>query len=400
MDEQRAFDGIKVLDFTQGIAGPHSTMLLAQHGADVIKIDPLDGDWGRSMGALYGDHCAHSIAFNRGKRSIALDMKQPEALEVTQKMAAECDVVVEAFRPGVMAKFGLSYDDVKKVNPNVIYLSVTGFGQEGPNNGLPVTDAIIQAYSGFMTINRDSQGLPNRVNMIPIDVTTGLYAFQGLSTALMRKFRYGTGCYIDNSLMQSAAAFQAAKIAEFYLEDGEVAPLYAPVGTMKTADGFMNVTAMRDHHYEALCDILGLPELKTDPLYDSREKRIENEKTLMVLIRAEFEKQPSAHWAKLLTDAGVMNSIVQGYGDFMNHEHTKAVGAVVYVEHDGAGTFPMPQIPGLPRIEGPSAMTHAPHIGEHSAIILKEWGYTDDAIAEMLSKKVTAVPEAKAAAAE
>ena len=153
----------------------------------------------------------------------------------------------------------------------------------------------------------------------------------------------------------------------------------------------MNVTAMRDHHYEALCDILGLPELKIDPLYDSREKRIKNEKTLMVLIRAEFEKQPSDHWAKLLTDAGVMNSTVQGYSDFLDHEHTKAVGAVAYVEHDGAGTVPMPQIPGLPRIEGPSTMTHAPHIGEHSAVLLKEWGYGDDAISSMLSKKVTAV---------
>ena len=400
MDEQRAFAGIKVLDFTQGIAGPHSTMLLAQHGADVIKVDPLGGDWGRSMGALYGDHCAHSIAFNRGKRSIALDMKQPEALEITRKMAAECDVLVEAFRPGVMAKFGLSYADVKKVNPNVIYLSVTGFGQEGPNNGLPVTDAIIQAYSGFMTINRDSQGIPNRVNMIPIDVATGLYAFQGLSTALMRKFRYGTGCYIDNSLMQSAAAFQAAKIAEYYLEDGEVAPLYAPVGTMKTANGYMNVTAMRDHHYEALCDILGLPELKTDPRFNSREIRIKNEKELMALIRAEFVKQPSEHWAKLLTDAGVMNSIVQDHGDFMNHEHTKAVEAVAYVEHDGAGIVPMPHIPGLPRIEGPSQMTHAPHVGEHSVEILKEWGYRDDAIADMLAKKVTLVPNPSAEAAE
>jgi crotonobetainyl-CoA:carnitine CoA-transferase CaiB-like acyl-CoA transferase len=400
MDEQRAFSGIKVLDFTQGIAGPHSTMLLAQHGADVIKIDPLGGDWGRSMGALYGDHCAHSIAFNRGKRSIALDMKQPEALEITRKMAAECDVLVEAFRPGVMAKFGLSYADVKKVNPNVIYLSVTGFGQEGPNNGLPVTDAIIQAYSGFMTINRDSQGIPNRVNMIPIDVATGLYAFQGLSTALMRKFRYGTGCYIDNSLMQSAAAFQAAKIAEYYLEDGEVAPLYAPVGTMKTANGYMNVTAMRDHHYEALCDILGLPELKTDPRFNSREIRIKNEKELMALIRAEFVKQPSEHWAKLLTDAGVMNSIVQDHGDFMNHEHTKAVEAVAYVEHDGAGIVPMPHIPGLPRIEGPSPMTHAPHVGEHSVEILKDWGYGDDAIADMLAKKVTLVPNPSAEAAE
>ena len=400
MDDQRAFSGIKVLDFTQGIAGPHSTMLLAQHGADVIKVDPPAGDWGRSMGALYGDHCAHSIAFNRGKRSIALDMKTPEALEITQKMAAECDVVVEAFRPGVMAKFGLSYDDVKKVNPNVIYLSVTGFGQEGPNNGLPVTDAIIQAYSGFMTINRDGQGIPNRVAMIPIDVATGLYAFQGLSAALMRKFRYGIGCYIDNSLMQSAAAFQAAKIAEYYLEDGEVAPLYAPVGTMKTTNGYMNVTAMRDHHYEALCDILGVPELKNDPRFNSREIRIKNEKELMILIRAEFDKESSEHWAKLLTAAGVMNSIVQDHGDFMEHEHTKAVGAVAYVEHDGAGLFPMPQIPGLPRIDGPSAMTHSPHVGEHSVDILKEWGYDDDAIDAMLSKNVTFVPAQEAEAAE
>lgn len=143
------------------------------------------------MGTLYGDNCAHSIAFNRGKRSIAMDMKQPEAVEITCQMAARCDVLVEAFRPGVMGRFGLAYADVIKTNPEVIYLSVTGFGQVGPNQELRVTDAIIQAYSGFMTINRDNQGLPNRVKMVPIDVTTGLYAFQALSTALVRKLRYG-----------------------------------------------------------------------------------------------------------------------------------------------------------------------------------------------------------------
>ncbi len=400
MDDQRAFSGIEVLDFTQGVAGPHSTMLLAQHGADVIKIDPPAGDWGRTMGALYGDHCAHSIAFNRGKRSLALDLKQPEAQEIARKLAAECDIVVEAFRPGVMGKFGLSYDEVKEINPNVIYLSVTGFGQAGPNRDLPVTDAIIQAFSGFMTINRDSQGLPNRVNMVPIDVVTGLYAFQALSTALMRKFRFGTGCYIDNSLMQSAAALQSAKIAEYYLEDGEVKPLYAPVGTMKTADGYMNVTAMRDHHYESLCDILGLSELKTDPRFDDREKRIQNEKALMLPIRAEFEKHPSAHWAKLLTEAGVMNSTVQDHGAFLHDAHTQAVGAVAYVEHDGAGSFPMPQIPGLPRIEGASRMTHAPHLGEHSVEILEAIGYGADAIADLLARKVAVTPDPQAVAAE
>ena len=400
MDDQRAFSGIKVLDFTQGIAGPHSTMLLAQHGADVLKVEPLHGDWGRGMGALYGDHCAHSIAFNRGKRSIALDMKQPEALEIVRKMAAESDVVVEAFRPGVMAKFSLSYDDVKKINPSVVYLSVTGFGQFGPNSTRPVTDAVIQAFSGFMTINRDDRGIPNRVNMIPIDVATGLYAFQALSTALMRKFRFGEGSYIDNSLMQSAAAFQAAKIAEYYLEDGEVKPLYQPVGTMKTADGYLNVTAMRDHHYESLCDILGLPELKTDPRFNAREKRIDNQDELMPLIRAEFEKQPTAHWVAQLTEADVMNAEVQTYGDFMADEHTKVFEAIAYIDHAGAGTMPMPNIPGLPKIDGPSAMTHAPHLGEHSAEILAEWGYNDDAIADLIAKKAVALPEKEAAAAE
>ncbi len=192
-DGQRAFDGINVLDFSQGVAGPHATMLLAQHGANVMKVEPLAGDWGRALGAVYNDHCAHSIAFNRGKRSLAMDMKNPDALAVARRIAEKADVIVEAFRPGVMAKFGLSYDQVKAVNPNVIYLSVTGFGQSGPNSNRPVTDAVIQAYSGLMTVNRDKDGIPQRLNMIPIDVTTGLYAFQALSAALMRKFRYGTG---------------------------------------------------------------------------------------------------------------------------------------------------------------------------------------------------------------
>ncbi len=399
MDDQRAFSGIKVLDFTQGVAGPHSTMLLAQHGADVIKVEPLEGDWGRFLGRAYGDNCAHGIAFNRGKRSLAANMKSPRVREITEKMAAECDVVVEAFRPGVMKKFGLSYDQVKETNPNVIYLSVTGFGQEGPNNGLAVTDAVIQAFSGLMTVNKDSQGLPNRLNMIPIDVATGLYAFQSLSTALMRKFRYGVGCYIDNSLMQSAAAFQAAKIAEYYLEKGEVRALYVPVGTMPTSDGFINVTAMREHHYVALCEVLGRPELIEDPRFVTADLRVENEKILIPMIHEAFSKKTTAEWAELLTKAEVMNAAVQTHGDFMDHPHVNAVEAVAYVEHQDVGTFPMPHIPGLPRIDGPSAFTEAPHIGQQSEAILKEWGYGDDLIQDLIAEKsiATGPPVAEAA---
>lgn len=398
--EPRAFDGVNVLDFTQGVAGPHSTMLLAQHGANVLKIEPPDGDWGRQLGAMYGDQCAHSIAFNRGKRSLALDMKNPQAQAVIRKIAEKADIIVEAFRPGVMAKFGFGYEQVTEYNPNVIYLSVTGFGQTGPNSKLPVTDAVIQAYSGLMTVNKDKDGLPQRLNMIPIDVTTGLYAFQAMSTALMRKFRYGVGTYIDNNLMQSAAAFQAAKIMEFYLEKGESQPLYVPVGTMQTTDGFINITAMRESHYVSLCEVMGKPEWATDERFNDRTKRLQNEAILMPMIREVFATRSTKEWADALTAAGVMNAPVQNYGDLMNHEHTKAVDAIAYVEHTGTGTIPMPHVPGQTRITGPDAMTHAPAIGEHSDEILGEWGYSANDIAEMKANGAVKYPALQAAAAE
>lgn len=383
MTSELAFSGIKVLDFTQGVAGPHSTMLLAQHGAEVTKVEPPTGDWGRELGRMYGKHCAHFIAFNRGKRSLTLDMKNQAARKAALDMAAKCDVLVEAFRPGVMAKFGLSYDDVKAVNPSIIYLSITGFGQSGPNMNLPVTDAVIQAFSGLMTVNKDSRGVPNRLNMIPIDVTTGLYAFQALSTALMSKFRYGRGCYIDNNLLQSAAAFQAAKIMEYHLEGGEAQVLYVPVGTMETSDGYINVTAMREHHYHGLCQAIERPELADDDRYNTREKRIEREDELMAIIRAEFVRKTTAQWAEELTAAGVMNAPVMNHGDFMAHEHTQAVNAVAYVDHAETGTIPMPHIPGVARIDGVSAMTTAPELGEHSDELLGEWGFSNAQIDEL-----------------
>lgn len=397
--EPRAFEGINVLDFTQGIAGPHATMLLAQHGANVMKIEPPEGDWGRTLGATYEDQCAHSIAFNRGKRSLAMDMKNPDAQAAARRMAEKADVIVEAFRPGVMAKFGLSYDQVKEFNPEVIYLSVTGFGQTGPNSNRPVTDAVIQAYSGLMTVNRDKDGLPQRLNMIPIDVITGLYGFQALSAALMRKFRYGTGSYIDNNLMQCAASFQAAKIMEFYLEKGQSQPLYVPVGTMQTTDGFINITAMREAHYRSMCDVMGKPEWKDDPRFCSREKRLENEHILMPMIREIYATRSTAEWAADMTAAGLMNAPVQNYGDFMEHDHTRAVEAIAYLEHDRTGLVPMPHIPGQPRIEGADALTHSPSIGEHSDEILGEWGYSDDEIAALKSGGAVRYP-ALAAAAE
>lgn len=400
MTDELPFSGIKVFDATQGVAGPHATMLLAQYGAEVTKIEPLEGDWGRTLGKMYDDLCAHAITFNRGKKSLALDLKNEQGKAIAQKLAREADVVVESFRPGVMSRFGLGYDDVKKHNPKVVYLSVTGFGQSGPNSKLPVTDSVIQAFSGWMTLHRDAEGIPMRSGMIAVDVMTGLYAFQALSTAIMRQVRFGKGAYIDCSLMQSAAAFQSAKVMEYFLENGEPQVLYVPVGTMKTSDGYLNVTAMREHHYTGLCKVLGREDLATDPRYDSREKRIDREKELMPIVRAEFLKNTTDYWAKALTEAGVMNAKVHSYQDFMDDPHVKAVGGLAWVEHQAMGKVPMANIPGLPPIEEGSVFAECPHTGQHTVEILKRNGYADAQIQELLAGKAIGAQAPQKQAAE
>lgn len=387
MTDNKAFSGIKVFDATQGVAGPHSTLLLAQHGADVIKLEPLDGDWGRSLGKVYDDYCASAITFNRGKRSIALDLKHEDGVKTAQKLAYDADVVVESFRPGVMGRFGLGYDDVKKHNPNVIYLSVTGFGQDGPYRDLPVTDSVIQAFSGWMSINRDTSGAPQRIGMIAIDVMTGLYAFQAMSAALMRKFRFGEGGYIDCSLMQCAAAFQSYKITEHFLEDGKPQVLYVPVGTMETADGYINITAMRDRHYVSLCQVIGREDLIDDERFNNRDKRVAREAELMPMIREAFKHKTTDEWANLLTEAGVMNSPVSTYDNYMADEHVKHVGSIAMVDHQDMSKLPLANIPGLPPIASGDGLSECPHIGQQTSEILRSAGFSDAEIAGLIESK-------------
>ena len=253
MDDDLPFAGLKVCDATQGVAGPHCAMLLAQHGADVVKVEPIDGDWGRNIGKTHGDYCAYALSVNRGKRSIAVDLKNDQGLAIAQRLAYGADVVLESFRPGVMGRFGLDYDTVRQHTDDVVYLSVTGYGQKGPNSKLPVTDSIMQAFSGLMSINRDPSGMPQRIGIIAIDVFTGLYAFQAISPALYRRAMRGKGAYLDISLMQAAAAFQTAKMIEHHLEGDKIQSVGVPVGTFQTKDGHMNINARRD---ALICDSL------------------------------------------------------------------------------------------------------------------------------------------------
>jgi len=397
MDDDLPFAGLKVFDATQGVAGPHCAMLLAQNGADVVKAEPLEGDWGRKLGRTYEDYCAYFLTVNRGKRSIALDLKNPEGLAIAQRLAAEADVVLESFRPGIMARFGLDYASVKKTNPNVVYLSVTGFGQTGPNSKQPVTDSVMQAFSGLMTINRDFQGTPQRIGVIAIDILTGLYAFQAVSAALYAKAMKGVGKYIDCSLMLSAGAFLHGKMLEFHLQGPEQQALGEPVGTFRTTDGYININARRDNHFKSFCGLIGREDMLSDPRFMAYDARIGNRDALYEIIRPVVAERSTAEWAKDLDTADILNAPVFDFGDYFVDPQVKAADAIAWMQHSGVGRVPVPTIPGVATPPEGSFLATCPHNGEHTVEILRELGYDDAAIDALRAGKAVAVPDRAAA---
>jgi len=387
-----ALSGITCLDFAMGVAGPHVGMLCAQHGAEVTKIETQEGDWSRTLGTPHGDLSAYATVYNRNKRSLAIDMKDSEARDILVRRAAAADVIIEAFRPGVMKKFGLDYESVRAVNPRVIYVSVTGFGQSGPMSDLPATDAVMQAFSGFMSMNHDRAGTPQRMNMVMIDMVTGLYGFQAITTALLARASTGEGAYIDCSLMKCALALQSPKLVDDVLAKG--APvMYVPLGYVATQDGGLSISVMRDPHFIALCGAMDREDVGADPRYQTRLQRLDHEDEIMRIVRAEFAKHTTDAMSARLTKAGVLHARVLHYRETVRHPQVEEASAVAWIRQDGIEPLlPVANIPGAPPIDAPGA-TAAPHIGQHSREILADWGIAPDRIDRMEARKVIHTPK-------
>ncbi|MEK9775818.1 MAG: CoA transferase, partial [Quisquiliibacterium sp.] len=279
-------------------------MLLAQHGADVIKLEPPEGDWGRGVGKRYGDHSALSLASNRGKRSIVLDMKRPGAQQVVARIAQRCDVVLESFRPGVAERIGLGYETLRSSNPGLIYLSISGYGQQGPYAQRPGTDTVIQAFSAMMSFNRDAAGQPNKIGFLVVDTLTALHAFQAVSAALYARLAGGSGQRLDVSLTQASAAFLGLKVIEAALEGDKPKALNAPAGVYQTSDGWISVTLSKEVHYTGLCKALGRPDLRDDPRYANFELRADNQAELAAQIAKVLLQDNSANWIRRIEQAG------------------------------------------------------------------------------------------------
>ena len=383
------FEGVKVLDLSQGVAGPYCGMHFARNGADVIKLEPPGaGCWSRQLGKAVGDQTAHSIVVNRGKRSLAVDLKAPDGIEIARQLAAECNVMIQNYRVGKLVKFGLDYDSVVETNSRVIYVGVTGFGQKGPRRDQPATDSVMQAYTGMMSINRDINGLPQRINMLAIDFASGLYAFQAAAAALYGQAMRGKGKLIETSLLESAMVFQEAAIMESYLQGGDAEPIGMPVGSFKTKNGFISINARRDTQFKSFCTLIGKEEWIDDPRFVGPRQRVANGDFLLSQIRPIIETKTSEEWNKLISEADILNAKVQTHIDLFEDAQVQAVNAIRWVENDTLGRIPMATVPGQPISETGDRFTHSPHIGEHNEEVLTELGYSALKIKNLKKKGV------------
>jgi crotonobetainyl-CoA:carnitine CoA-transferase CaiB-like acyl-CoA transferase len=392
MSYDAPFAGLKVVDLSQGVAGPYCAMLLAQHGADVIKVEPRDGDWSRSLGKRYAGHTAYSILANLGKRSIALDLKTAGGREILWRLISHADVLIEGFRPGVLDRLGFGYDAVAAREPRLLYLSVSGFGQTGPLSGRPAMDPVLQAFTGLMMDNKGEDGVPHRVPFVVIDMSTGLYAFQALSAALYARRDQARGRRIDVSLLQAASAMQAIRMMMVYLE-GDRVRRAVPSGVFRTADGWLQFLVVRNEQWVGLCGVLGLPRLAQDPRFCDDDARVSNEAELLAIVRPALAERPTAYWCERLHQADIMHERLNSFREFLAQPQVAAADLISWLHLSGAPeAIPVPNVAGITPGEGAMPRASTPAVGQHTRAILLEHGYACKEVAALLAQKVVAGP--------
>jgi crotonobetainyl-CoA:carnitine CoA-transferase CaiB-like acyl-CoA transferase len=396
MDYDAAFAGLKVIDLTGGVAGPSCAMLLAQHGADVIKVETPHngGDWSRILGRRYEDHCAYSLYGTLGKRSIAVDLKTEEGKQILWRLVEGADVFLEGFRPGTIARYGFDYAAVSARNPGILYYSISGFGQTGPMAARPAMDPVLQAFIGIVDENRGERDQhPHRFALSAIDMFTGLLGFQAIATSLYvrREQAVKQGRYIECSLMQGGAMLAIIRMIASYLERGTTQRTSMPNGVFTTADGLLNVTMVRPSDWAPFCRAIEREDLLHDPRFATHAARGENLDDLYGIVRPVFADHTTAWLSERLVAAGIMNGKVNTYSEFLQEEQVAATGIMAWLTQPGVPEpVPMPNIPGLPTFESGTPRAHAPALGEHTRQVLAEYGYSADQIQDLLDRKVVA----------
>lgn len=379
----QALEGLRVLDLTRVLVGPYATMILADLGADVVKIEvPGGGDDSRAFPPHVGGESAYFMSLNRNKRSLTLNLKQAASKQLFLALVQQADVLVENFRPGTMARLGLDYETLKAVNPRLVYAAASGFGHSGPYSPRPAYDAVVQAMGGIMSITGHEDGRPTRVGTSIGDIAAGLFATIGILAAVMHRDKTGEGQMVDVAMLDCQVAILENAIARYAVTGetpgpiGNRHPSIVPFEPFDTADGQIMIAAGNDGLWGKLCAALELNGLRDDPRFATNPLRITHYEELRPLLAEAVAQKETAVWQTILDAAGIPNGPINAVDAVIRDPQVRAREMIVEVDHPTAGKTLLPGVP-IKLSATPGAVRRpSPLLGEHTAEILAEWlGY-------------------------
>jgi formyl-CoA transferase len=392
---QESMAGLRVIDLSRVLGGPYCTQILADHGADVIKIEPPAGDETRDWGPPFHDvDAAYFIGINRNKRSIGLDLASPGGREVLMKLLVGADVLIENFKPGTLEKWGIGSDVLREKFPRLIHCRISGFGGDGPRGGNPGYDAIIQALTGMIAATGSPESGPMRIGVPLVDITTGLYATVGILMALNERARSGQGQFLETTLYETGLAIMHPHTANYFMHGkppaltGNEHPNLVPYSIFAARDGNIFTGVGNDGTFRKLAKEIGKPELGTDPRFARNKDRIANRAALRTELEAVFSQHDVEPLCDRLLNAGLPAGPVQGIDKALANAHTRYRGDIIEKDWYKGVASPI-------RFERSKASLRSlpPKFSEHASAVLGEFGYSADEISDLVAKGVVCGPE-------
>ncbi|WP_246032383.1 CaiB/BaiF CoA transferase family protein [Thalassobius vesicularis] len=386
--------GIRVLDFSRILSGPYASMILADLGAEVIKLEPIEkGDETRNFPPFVNGMSHYYIALNRSKKSVALDLKSPEGVQIAKELAAQSDIVLENFRPGVMDRLGLGYDVLKALNPALIYCSITGFGRNSPHGDKPAFDIVAQALSGVMSVNREPGQAPNKLGLPLGDMAGSIFSLFGVLAALHERNATGEGRHVEIAMLDSLIAMQGY-LSQIYFVTGDSPqpvgtqhPSIVPYGSFPTQDGHVIVACLTERFWHNFARSLDRADLIDDPRFGQYQARLANRDALEPIIHERMTRDSTEYWLDRLTEFDVPNAPILSIGEALSQEHVAAHDLIETVDHPQIGSLRMVRTPILFDGEG-SACAEAPStLGQDTDEVLRDkLGYSAEQIAALQRK--------------
>ncbi|ALX48983.1 CaiB/BaiF CoA transferase family protein [Lentibacillus amyloliquefaciens] len=377
-----ALENIKILDLSRVLAGPYATMILGDLGADVIKVEaPGGSDETRKWGPPFQNGVsAYYLCANRNKRSITLDLKSEEGIKAIKELVRDSDVIVNNFKTGTMQRLGLDYETLSEINPELVYCSITGFGETGPYKDMPGYDFIIQAMSGLMSITGDHESGPQKVGVAITDILTGLYACIGIQGALLERNQSGKGQKIDLSLYDSAVSALVNIGSNYLMAEKKPTALgnqhanIVPYQTFDTKDGQMVIAVGNDHQFQRLCNILDKPEYASDGRFKTNPDRVENREALIPLLQEFLSTEPTAYWQEKFQENNIPCGPIQSIDEVAQDPQLNERDMFINKDHPTAGNIRMIGSPLKLSRTPVNTRHHPPDAGENTETILKQLG--------------------------